>query len=194
MPPARLDTTRRDPALRRLPMHYQELADVLGLIRTGLHEHQLTVQGLKDLHVAQKRDVHLLAMKKLMSNEPLDNILFPEDVQHFDKRHYHQKKDLMLLNPDDIICINYVPQQRAMHVRPSMIVMTQLNQHEVLYRAHDESGHQGVGKVVARIQERHTWQTKHPAGNPCYLLQSTNSSNFKDLVQFNHLKLCNTTS
>ena len=93
-----------------------------------------------------------------------------------------------------------------------MIVMPQLYQHEILYRPHDDSGHQGVGKVLARIQERHTWpgikrvvvnhikhcltsqQTKHPAGNLCYTLQSINSSNFEDLVQFDHLKLCKTTS
>ena len=34
-------------------------------------------------------------------------------------------------------------------------------------------------------------QTKHPAGNP---LQSINSSNFNNLVQFDHMKLCKTTS
>ena len=211
-PAARLDTTKRDPALRRLPMQCQEQADVLRLVGTELHEHQSTMRGLKDLHLAQNRDVHLLALKKLMKNEPLDDALFPEDVQDFAKRYFHQKKDLLFLNQNDILCVNYIPQQRAMHVRPCMIVMPQLYQHEILYRAHDESGHQGVGKVLARIQERHTWpgikrdvvnhikhcltcqQTKHPAGNPCYPLQSINSSNFNDLVQFDHLKLCKTTS
>ena len=212
VPAARLDTTKRDLALRRLPMQCQEQADVLRLVGTELHEHQSTMRGLKDLHLAQNRDVHLLALKKLMKNEPLDDTLFPEDVQDFAKRYYHQKKDLLFLNQNDILCVNYIPQQRAMHVRPCMIVMPQLYQHEILYRAHDESGHQGVGKVLARIQERHTWpgikrdvvnhikhcltcqQTKHPAGNPCYPLQSINSSNFNDLVQFDHLKLCKTTS
>ena len=212
VPAARLDTTKRDPALRRLPTQCQEQADVLRLVGTELHEHQSTMRGLKDLHLAQNRDVHLLALKKLMKNEPLDDTLFPEDVQDSAKRYYHQKKDLLFLNQNDILCVNYIPQQRAMHVRPCMIVMPQLYQHEILYRAHDESGHQGVGKVLARIQERHTWpgikrdvvnhikhcltcqQTKHPAGNPCYPLQSINSSNFNDLVQFDHLKLCKTTS
>ena len=212
VPAARLDTTKRDPALRRLPTQCQEQADVLRLVGTELHEHQSTMRGLKDLHLAQNRDVHLLALKKLMKNEPLDDTLFPEDVQDFAKRYYHQKKDLLFLNQNDILCVNYIPQQRAMHVRPCMIVMPQLYQHEILYRAHDESGHQGVGKVLARIQERHTWpgikrdvvnhikhcltcqQTKHPAGSPCYPLQSINSSNFNDLVQFDHLKLCKTTS
>ena len=69
VPAARLDTTKRDPALRRLPMQCQEQADVLRLVGTELHEHQSTMRGLKDLHLAQNRDVHLLALKKLMKNE-----------------------------------------------------------------------------------------------------------------------------
>ena len=192
VPPARLDTAKRDPALRRLPTQCQEQAEVLRLIGTELYEHQSTMRGLKDLHLAQ----NLLALKMLMKNELLDDILFPEDVQDCAKRYYHQKKDLLFLNQNDILCVNYIQQQRAMHVRPCMIVMPQLYQHEIPYRAHDETGHQGVGKVLARIQERHTWpgikrdvvnhikhslicqQTKHPAGDPCYLLQSINSSNF----------------
>ena len=147
-----------------------------------------------------------------MKNEPLEHILFPEDVQDIAKRYYHQKKDLLFLNQNDIKCVNYIPQQRAMHERPCMIFMPQLYQHEVLYRAHNESGNQGVGKDLAIIQERHTWlgikrdvvnhikhcltcqQTMHPAGNPCYPLQSVNSTNFIALVQFDHFKLCKTTS
>ena len=35
---------------------------------------------------------------------------------------------------------------------------------------------------------------KTSAGNPCYPLQSINSSNFNDLVHFDHLRLCKTTS
>ena len=212
VPPARLDTTERDPALRRLPLQCQEQADVLRLVGTELHEHQSTKRGLKDLHLAQNRDVQLLALKKLMHSDPLDDNLFPKDVQDFAKRYYHQKKNLIFLNQNDILCVNYIPQQRAMHLRPCMIVMPQLYQHEILYQAHDETGHQGVGKVLARIQERHTWpgikrdvvnhikhcltcqQTKHPTGNPRYPLQSINSSNFNDLVQFDHLKLWKTTS
>ena len=162
--------------------------------------------------MAQNTDVHLVALKKLMINEPLEDPVFPDEVQDFAKRYYHQKKDLLFLNPDDILCVNYVPQQRALHVRPCMIVMQQPFQHEILYRAHDESGYQGVGKVLARIQERQTWpdikrdvvnlvkqcltcqQAKHHAGNPCYPLKSNNSSNFNDLVQFDHLKLRKTES
>ena len=212
VPPARLDTGEPYPALEGMPPECQRQAHALRTVGTELQEHFLTKRGLKDLHLAQSRDVHLLALRKLMKGEPLEDAIFPEDVQDFARRYFHQKKDLLFLNPDDILCVNYVPQQRALHVRPCMIVMPQLYQHEILYRAHDESGHQGVGKVLARVQERHTWpgikrdivnhikhcltcqQTKHPAGNPCYPLQNINSSNFNDLVQFDHLKLCKTES
>ena len=104
------------------------------------------MRGLKDLLLAQNRDVHLLALKKLLKNELLNDILFPEDVQDFANWYYHQNKDLLFLNQNDIFCANYVPQQRAMHVRPRMIVMPQLYQHEILYRAHNETGHQGLAK------------------------------------------------
>ena len=56
VPAARLDTIQRDPALRRLPTPCQEQADVLRLIGTELHEHQSTMRGLKDLHLAQNRE------------------------------------------------------------------------------------------------------------------------------------------
>ena len=127
-----------------------------------------------------------------MENEPIDNILFPEDVQDFANRYYYLKKDLLFMNPDGSLCVNYFPQQRAMRVQPCMIVMPQPCQ---LYWVHDESGHQGEGKALARTEERHTrpgikrdvvnyikhcltcQQTKHPARNPCYTLRSINSSN-----------------
>ena len=38
-----------------------------------------------------------------------------------------------------------------------MIIMPQLYQHEILFKAHDAMGHQSMAKVLARIQERHTW-------------------------------------
>ena len=145
-----------------------------------------------------------------MKNEPLEDPMFPDEVQDFAERCYNQKKDLLC-----ILCVNYVPRPRALHVRPCMKIMPHLFQHEILYRAHDESRHQGVGKVLARIQERHTWptwpgikrdvvnhikqclicqQAKHRAGNPCYPLQSINSSKFNGVVQFDHLKLSKTES
>ena len=70
VPPARIDTTKPDPTLGTLPLECQKQADILRTIETELHEHHLTKYGLRDLHMAQNRDVHLLALKKLMRKVP----------------------------------------------------------------------------------------------------------------------------
>ena len=78
---ARMDTTERDPALRRLPTPCQERADVLRLVGTELHGHQATIRDGKDLHIPQNRDLNLLASKELMTSELLDDVLFPEQCK-----------------------------------------------------------------------------------------------------------------
>ena len=52
----------------------------LGDIDTELHEPAQTVHGIKDLLIAQNRDVHRLAIKKLVFGETIDHDLLPEDV------------------------------------------------------------------------------------------------------------------
>ena len=89
---AYLDNVDLDPVLGELPTVCQEQANILRTIGTELHEHQLTQCGLQDLRLAQNRDVHLLALKKLMKDEPLEDALFPEDVQDFAKRYYSQRR------------------------------------------------------------------------------------------------------
>ena len=87
MPPARIDIT--DPTLSELPVECQMQAATLRTIGTELHEHHLTKYGLRYLHLAQNRDMHLLALKKLMKNEPLEDPVFPDVVQNFAKRFYN---------------------------------------------------------------------------------------------------------
>ena len=126
-------------------------------VSTELHEYAHTVHGIKDLVLAQNRDVHVLSLKKLVNGENIDQDIFPDDVRAFARNYFKQKKDLLFLNSNGVLCAKYPPPQRPLHERPCMIVMSQLYQHEILFQAHDAMGHQGISKVVARIQERHTW-------------------------------------
>ena len=89
-----------------------------------------------------------------------------------------------------------------------MIIMPQFYQHEILFRAHDAMGHQGITKVVARIQERHTWpairrsvgryvgqcltcqQVRDKPGDVQFHLKNIQSGYFNELVQYDHLKIC----
>ena len=107
-----------------------------------------------------------------------------------------------------MLCVKYPPAQRPLHERPCMIVMPQLYQHEILFRGHDAMGHQGIGKVVARIQERHTWpgirctvgeyvsqcltcqQVRDKPGDVRFHLKNIQSGYFNELVQYDHMKLC----
>ena len=46
----------------------------------------------------------------------------------------------------------YPNNQRALHMRPCMIIMLQIYQHEILFQAHEAMGHQGFAMVLARTQ------------------------------------------
>ena len=177
-------------------------------IDTELNEHTHTVHGVKDLVLAQNRDVHVLALKKLVQCESLDNDVFPENVLEFARNYFRQKKDLLFINKNDVLCVQNSPTQRPLHERPCMIIMPQLYQHEILFRAHDAMGHQGISKVVARIQERHTWpgirrsvgryvgqcltcqQVRDKPGDVRFQLKNIQSGYFNELVQYDHLKIC----
>ena len=89
-----------------------------------------------------------------------------------------------------------------------MIVMSQLYQHETLFRAHDAMGHQGISKVVARIQEHHTWprirrtvgeyfsqcmtcqQNRDKPGGVRFHLKNNQSGYNSEVFQYYHKKLC----
>ena len=77
-------------------------------------------------------------------------------MRAFARNYFQTKKELIFLKSNGVLCVKYPPSQRLLHERPSMIVMSQLYQHEILVRAHYGMGHQSIKKVVARIQERHT--------------------------------------
>ena len=86
--------------------------------------------------------------------------------------------------------------------------MPQLYQHEILFRVHDAMGHQETSKVVAGIQERHTWsclrccvdkyvgqcltcqQVRAEPGNVRFLLKIIQSGYFNELLQYHHLRVC----
>ena len=160
--------------------------------------------------LAQNRDVHVLALKKLVHGENIDQDVFPEDVRAFARNYFKQKKELLFLNSNGVLCVKYPPSQRPLHERPCMIVMSQLYQHEILFRAHDAMGHQGISKVVARIQERHTWpeilrtvgeyvsqcltgqQNRNKTGDVRFHLKNIQSGYFNELVQYDHMKRCPT--
>ena len=153
--------------------------------------------------------------KRVIPNHPelpphLKNAFFPEDVRTFARNYFKQKKKILFLNSNGVLCVKYPLQQRPPHERPCVIVMPQFYQHEILFRAHDAMGHQGISKVVARVQERHALpgirrtvgeyvnqclncqQVRDKPGDVRFHLTNIQSEYFNELVQYDHMKLCPT--
>ena len=89
-------------------------------------------------------------------------------------------------------------------MRPGMIVIPKLYQHEFFFGTHDAIGHQGVAK------ERHTWpgirktigqyvnqvqtcqQVSEKPGHVRFYLKNIQSGYFNELVEYDHMKICPT--
>ena len=194
--------------LQNTPSGVRDSIMALKDIDTELDEHAHTVHGIKDLVLAQNRDVNVLALKKLVHSESIDHDIFPENVREFARNYFCQKTDLLFTNKNGVLCVQYSPNQRPLHEPQCMIVMPQLYQHEILFRAHDAMGHQGISEVVARIRERNTWpgirrsvgryvgqcltcqQVRDKPGDVRFQLKNIQSGYFNELVQYDHLKIC----
>ena len=118
------------------------------------------------------------------------------------------KKYLLLINAKGVLCVKYPKHRGVLHTRPCMIIMPQLHQHEILFKAHDAMGRRGISEVLARIQERHIWpgiqktigqnvnqcltcqQVRDKPGDVKFHLNNIQSGCFKELVQYDHLKIC----
>ena len=74
------------------PVVVRQAALAIKDIDTELHEHANTMHGIQDLLLAQNRDVHVLAIKKLVAQESIDHDIFPEDVRAFAHNYHKQKK------------------------------------------------------------------------------------------------------
>ena len=101
-------------------------------------------------------------------------------------------------------------EDRVLH-KYNAIVLPQLYQTELLFRSHDQMGHQGIDKVYQRILKRFDWpgmkkacekwvtaclscqQVKDPR-KLRFPLQSIESSEFNEVVQIDHQKICMTDS
>ena len=80
------------------PECVKQMAFVINSVCMELHEHANTVHGLKDLLLAQNRDVRVLAIKKLLTQESIYHDIFSEKERVFARNYYKQKKSLMFVN------------------------------------------------------------------------------------------------
>ena len=161
---------------------------------------------LSDLLRAQQNDRMTSNLKRWNENGAPDKGELEEDSYKILKQFYLKMKDLLNLNKDGIVACKRKEEDEVLYNYNS-IVFPQLYQTELLFRSHDQMGHQGVDKVNNRIQKRFEWPGLKKACEKCiaaclscqqdsrklrFPLQSVESSGFNEVVQIDHQKICMT--
>ena len=111
---------------------------------------------LSDLLRAQRNDRMTSSLKRWIENGAPDKGDLEEDSYKILKQFYLKRKDLLYLNKDGIVACKRKEEDKVLY-KYNSIVLPQLYQTELLFRSHDQMGHQGVDKVYNRIQKRFEW-------------------------------------
>ena len=123
---------------------------------------------------------------------------------------YKERRDLLYHKAVGVVACRRKDEEKILH-KHNLIILPQLYQAEVLFRSHDQMGHQGIDKVQQRMLHRSDCQGLRKACerwvNAClsYLqvkdprkmkfpLQSVENLEFNEVVEIDHQKICMTDS
>ena len=165
---------------------------------------------LSDLLRAQRNDRMTSNLKRWIENGTQDKDDLEEDTYRILRQYFMQKEGRLYLKKDVTLACKRREEDKVLF-KYNAIVLPQLYQTEVLFRSHDQMGHQVIDKVYQRILERFEWpamkkacekwvttclscqQVKDPRKLQ-FSLQSIESSEFNEVVQIDHQKICMTDS
>ena len=176
----------------------------------ALKEHVKARYRLSDLIRAQKNDKMTSNFSKWIRTGSKEKGEFEEDSYKILSQFYKERKDLLYHTADGVVACKRKEEDKILH-KHNLIILPQLYQTEVLFRSHDQMGHQGIDKVQQRILHRFDWPGLRKACerwvNAClaclqvkdprkmkFPLKSMESSEFNEVVQIDHQKICTTES
>ena len=165
---------------------------------------------LSDLLRAQRNDRMTSNLKRWIDNGSPDKGDLEEDSYRTLRQYFMQKEGRLYLNKDGIVACKSREEDRVL-CKYNAIVLPQLYQTELLLRSHDQMGHHGIDKVYQRILKRLEWPGMKKASEKwvtaslsCqhvkdprklrFPLQPIESSEFNEVVQIDHQKICMTDS
>ena len=165
---------------------------------------------LSDLIRAQKSDKMTSNLSKWIQTGAKYKGDLEEDSYNILSQFYKERKDLLYHTADGVVACRRKDEEKILH-KHNLIILPQLYQTEVLFRSHDQMGHQGIDKVQQRILHRFDWPGLRKACerwvNAClaclqvkdprkmkFPLKSVESSEFNEVVQIDHQKICMTES
>ena len=165
---------------------------------------------LSDLLRAQRNDRMTSNLKRRIENGSPDKRDLEEDIYRILRQYFKQKEGRLYLNKDGIVACKRRDEDKVLY-KYNAIVLPQLYQTELLFRSHDQMGHQGIYKVYQRTLKRFEWPGMKKACEKwvtacvsCqqvkdlrklrFPLQSIESSEFNEVVQIDHQEICMTDS
>ena len=129
-----------------------------------------------------------------------------EDSYKILSQFYKERKDLLYHTVDSVVACRRKDEEKILH-KHNLTILPQLYQTEVLFRLHDQMGHQGIDKVQQRILHSFDWPGLRKACERClaclqvedprkmnFPLKSVESSEFNEVVQIDHQNICMTDS
>ena len=176
----------------------------------ALKEHVKARYRLSDLIRAQKNDKMTSNLSKWIRTGSKEKGELEEDSFKILSQFYKERKDLLYHTADGVVACKRKDEEKILH-KHNLIILPQLYQTEVLFRSHDQMGHQGIDQVQQRILHRFDWPGLRKACerwvNAClaclqvkdprkmkFPLKSVESSEFNEVVQIDHRKICMTES
>ena len=176
----------------------------------ALKEHVKARYRLSDLIRAQKNDKMTSNLSKWIRTGAKEKGDLEEDSYKILSQFYKERKDLLYHTADGVVACRRKDEEKILH-KHNLIILPQLYQTELLFRSHDQLGHQGIDKVQQRIQHTFDWpglrqacerwvnaylaclQVKDPRKMK-FPLKSVESSEFNKVVQIGHQEICMTES
>ena len=168
-------------------------------------EHVKARYRLSDLIRAQKNDKMTSNLSKWIRAGSKEKGELEEDSYKILSQFYKEKKDFLYHTADGVVACKRKDEEKILH-KHNLIILLQFYQTEVLFRSHDQMGHQGIDKVQQRILHRFDWPGLRKACerwvNAClaclqvkdprkmkFPLKSVESSEFNEVVQIDHQKI-----
>ena len=163
---------------------------------------------LSDLLRAQRNDRMTSNLKRWIENGYPGKGDLEEDSYRILRQYFMQKEGRLYLNKDGVVACKRREEDRVLY-KYNAIVLPQLYQTELLFRSHYQMGHHGIDKLYQRILKRFEWpgmkkacekwvtaclscqQVKDPR-KLRFPLQPIESSEFNEVVQIDHQKICMT--
>ena len=111
----------------------------------ALKEHVKARYRLSDLIRAQKNDKMTSNLSKLIRMGSKEKGELEEDSYKILSQFYKKRKHLLYHTADGVVACKRKDEEKILH-KHNLIILPQLYQTEVLFRSHDQMGHQGIDK------------------------------------------------